>query len=98
MTSSSISQDTSGGFEFETNNVNLNPMNITFSADGKRMFFVDHNDAHRKVNQFSLTNPYDTSSYTLDGSRKISTMGATDANSPRGIEFSKNMFSLKLIK
>ncbi len=65
LTSSSISQDTSGGFEFETNNVNLNPMNITFSADGKRMFFVDHNNAHRKVNQFSLTNPYDTSSYTL---------------------------------
>ena len=57
-----------------------NPMSLFFSSNGKRLFFHDHNQ--HSVTQISLDSPYDTSSFTIDGSVDISCLLYTSP-SPR---------------
>ena len=64
----------------------INPAGMRFSANGKRIFVVSHQNGSQGVSQISLTNAYDTSSFVLDG--KYSLNGSN--NQPRGIGFSAN--------
>ncbi len=64
----------------------INPAGMRFSANGKRIFVVSHQNGSQGVSQISLTNAYDTSSFVLDG--KYSLKGSN--NQPRGIGFSAN--------
>jgi len=53
-----------------------NPMSLFFSSNGKRLFFHDHN--LHSVTQISLDSPYDTSSFTIDGSVDIRTKASAN--------------------
>ena len=64
-----------------------NPASMRFSANGKRIFIVSHSNPG--VTQISLTNAYDTSSFTIDGKQRIDSLTTTNTES-RGIAFSGN--------
>jgi len=80
---------TTAGIELE-DEVN-NPQTMRFSANGKRIFIVDHlgNANGREVHQISLSNPYDTSSFTIDGRVRVEDLDS-DHDEPGGIAFSKS--------
>ncbi len=67
-----------------------NPMSLFFSSNGKRLFFHDHN--LHSVTQISLDLPYDTSSFTIDGSVDIRTKASANNISSElaGLSFSTN--------
>ena len=67
-----------------------NPMSLFFSSNGKRLFFHDHN--LHSVTQISLDSPYDTSSFTIDGSVDIRTKASANNISSElgGLSFSTN--------
>ncbi len=67
-----------------------NPMSLFFSSNGKRLFFHDHNQ--HSVTQISLDSPYDTSSFTIDGSVDIRTKASANNISSElaGLSFSTN--------
>jgi len=81
----------SAGISLETAS-NDNPDAIFFGLDGKRVFVTDHN--RLTVTQFTLTNPYDTSSFTNDGEININTLTPGTNNQTRAIAFSKNGLKL----
>ena len=66
-----LSLVTTAGIELEDEV--SNPQTMRFSANGKRIFIVDHlgNANGREVHQVSLSNPYDTSSFTIDGRVRV---------------------------
>ncbi len=66
-----------------------NPASMRFSSNGKRIFIISHDGGEQGISQISLTNPYDTSSFTMDG--KFSFISNSQ---PRGIAFSKSGFKL----
>ena len=84
-----LSLVTTAGIELE-DEVN-NPQTMRFSANGKRIFIVDHlgNADGREVHQISLSNPYDTSSFTIDGRVRVEDLDS-DHDDPGGIAFSKS--------
>ena len=69
-----------------------NVMSIRFSANGKRLFGVDHNT--HKVYQISLGSAYDTSSYTLDGIVNINSLTSDSVAEIRAISFNTNGLKL----
>ncbi len=81
----------SAGISLETA-ANDNPDAIFFGLNGKRVFVTDHN--RLTVTQFTLTNPYDTSSFTNDGEININTLTPGTNNQTRAIAFSKNGLKL----
>ena len=84
-----ISLNTNAGIELEDEVSNPNTMR--FSANGKRLFLVDHNNSisGKDVTQISLNAPYDTSSYTVDGRVYLPDFDSA-LDQPRGISFSAN--------
>ncbi len=84
-----LSLVTTAGIELEDEVANPNTM--TFSPNGKRIFIIDHTNsaAGNEVHQISLSNPYDTSSYTIDGRVRTEDLDG-DHDQPRGIAFSKS--------
>ena len=84
-----ISLNTNAGIELEDEVSNPNTMR--FSANGKRLFLVDHNNAAsgKDVTQISLNVAYDTSSYTIDGRVYLPDLDSA-LDQPRGISFSAN--------
>ena len=68
-----------------------NPQTMRFSANGKRIFIIDHlkNANGLEVHQVSLSNPYDTSSFTIDGRVRVADLDS-DHDDPGGIAFSKS--------
>ena len=77
-----MSINTNAGFETPT----TNPMAIRFSANGKRIFIIDHNDLD--VTQISLGSAYDTSSFTVDGQVTINDVTSDSTIQPRAVAFS----------
>ena len=75
-----ISLVTTAGIELEGETAN--PYSIRFSANGKRIFSVDHESGSQDVTQISLTSAYDTSGFTIDGTVSL------PITQPRGIAFS----------
>ena len=88
-----ISLVTTAGINLD-NSVQDNPMGLDFSKDGKRLFIVSHNNNQRSVTQISLTKAYDTSSFTIDGSLKLTSISGVPSAvgnfGPRGLAFSFN--------
>ena len=88
-----ISLVTTAGINLD-NSVQDNPMGLDFSKDGKRLFIVSHNNNQRSVTQISLTKAYDTSSFTIDGSLKLTGISGVPSEvgnfGPRGLAFSFN--------
>ena len=84
-----LSLVTTAGIELEDEV--SNPQTMRFSANGKRIFIVDHlgNANGREVHQISLSNPYDTSSFTIDGRVSVADLDS-DHTQPGGIAFSKS--------
>ena len=80
-----ISLVTTAGIELEGETAN--PYSIRFSANGKRIFSVDHNLGSQDVTQISLTSAYDTSGFTIDGTVSLDSLKST-VTQPRGIAFS----------
>ena len=67
-----------------------NPAGMRFSANGKKIFIVSHG-ASQRVTQISLSKGFDTSSFTIDGSRILGGSGneMSEANTQtRGVAFS----------
>ena len=89
---STISLITTAGIELEDEVTN--PMGIKFSANGKRLFAVDHNSTTVRVTQISLRSAYDTSSFTIDGSVNHNTVTSDSTLQPRGISFSASGLKL----
>ena len=67
-----ISLVTSAGIALDGQGVS-NPNTMRFSANGKRIFIISHNDASAGITQYSFTNAFDTSSFTADGYLNINT-------------------------
>jgi len=67
----------------------VNPNGMRFSSNGKRIFVISHQQTGgaQGISQISLTNAYDTSSYTLDGKYSFKTSSPTNTQ-PRGVAFS----------
>ena len=66
----------------------INPNGMRFSSNGKRIFVISHQKSGSQgISQISLTNAYDTSSYTLDGKYSFFTSSPTNTQ-PRGVAFS----------
>ena len=84
-----LSLVTTAGIELEDEVANPNTM--IFSPNGKRIFIIDHTNsaAGNEVHQISLSNPYDTSSYTIDGRVRTEDLDG-DHDQPRGIAFNKS--------
>ena len=66
-----------------------NPASMRFSSNGKRIFIISHDGGEQGISQISLTNPYDTSSFTMDGKFSF-----TSNSQPRGIAFGINGLKL----
>jgi len=71
-----------------------NPAGMRFSADGKRIFIISHNDAAAGIVQISLSKAYDTSSFTIDGGLNINTGISPSNDEPRGAAFSASGLKL----
>lgn len=84
-----LSLVTTAGIELEDEV--SNPQTMRFSANGKRIFIIDHlgNSDGLEVHQVSLSNPYDTSSFTIDGRVRVEDLDS-DHDDPGGIAFSKS--------
>jgi len=67
-----------------------NSMNLELSANGKRLFVVSHNT--HVVAQISLDRPYDTSSFTIDGSVNLNNL--SNLNQLRAVTFTNNGFRM----
>ena len=63
---------------------------MRFSPNGKRLFVVTHDLLNeRALIQISLSNPFDTSSFVIDGALAFSTFPTTH-DQPRGIAFNSS--------
>ncbi|MDC6470095.1 autotransporter outer membrane beta-barrel domain-containing protein, partial [Candidatus Pelagibacter sp.] len=77
-----------------TINGTTNPAGMRFSANGKRIFIISHNNANAGIVQISLDKAYDTSSFTIDGGLNLFS-GISPANKePRGVAFSASGLKL----
>ncbi len=79
---SSLSLISNAGIELEDEV--MNPKDMRFSPDGKRLWLVDHQTSQRNVTQISLDVAFSTSTFTIDGSVTL------DQEQPAGIAFSTN--------
>ena len=79
---------TSGGIHLSKGAAGFNPDAIFIGLNGKRLFVTDHDKY--TVTQFTLHNPYDTSSFTEDGSVSIQDLTSDNNNQTRALGFSKN--------
>ena len=79
---------TSGGIHLSKGAAGFNPDAIFIGLNGKRLFVTDHDKY--TVTQFTLHNPYDTSSFTKDGSVSIQDLTSDNNNQTRALGFSKN--------
>jgi len=82
-----ISLVTSAGINLESS-VEDNPNGLDFSKNGKRLFVLSHNDDQRSVTQISLSRAFDTSSFTIDGTIKLTNISGVPTIGPRGLAFS----------
>ena len=84
---------TTAGIELPDTVLGANdPGGMRFTPDGKKIFIIGHESTN--ILQISLTNAYDTSSYTIDGGLNLNT-GISPSNAhPRGVTFSKSGFKL----
>ncbi|MDC1496813.1 autotransporter outer membrane beta-barrel domain-containing protein [Pelagibacteraceae bacterium] len=74
-----------------------NPDALSLSADGKRIFVVYHgtNASLATVEQYSLTLPYDTTNFTLDGALNVSDLVSDRTlTQGRAIAFSAQGFKM----
>ena len=91
---STLSIVTSAGIEIGTATQTgvTNPAGMRFSANGKKIFLVSHaHNGIQRVLQISLSKGFDTSSFTIDGSRILGGSGneMSEANTKtRGVAFS----------
>ena len=74
------------------------PKGMRFSPDGKRIFFIAHDNTSSTnsvpgISQVSLEKPFDTSSYTLDGGVDLSGL-STSNDAASGIAFSEDGLKL----
>ena len=76
-----ISLVTSAGINLESS-VEDNPNGLDFSKNGKRLFVLSHNDDQRSVTQISLTRAFDTSSFTIDGTIKLTNISGVPTIGP----------------
>jgi len=83
-----MSLETSGGIDLANGAEGFNPDAIFIGLNGKRLFVTDHQKF--TVTQFTLHNPYDTSSFTKDGSVSIQDLTSDNNNQTRALGFSKN--------
>jgi len=92
---STLSIVTTAGIELPpTINGTTNPAGMRFSANGKRIFIISHNNANAGIVQISLDKAYDTSSFTIDGGLNLFS-GISPANKePRGVAFSASGLKL----
>ena len=84
-----ISLVTSAGINLESS-VEDNPNGLDFSKNGKRLFVLSHNNGQRSVTQISLTRAFDTSSFTIDGTIKLTNISGVPTIGPRGLAFSSS--------
>ncbi len=84
-----ISLVTSAGINLESS-VEDNPNGLDFSKNGKRLFVLSHNNDQRSVTQISLTRAFDTSSFTIDGTIKLTNISGVPTIGPRGLAFSSS--------
>ncbi len=83
-----ITLEVNAGINF-TGSSFLNPMGMSFSKNGKRVFIVDHNKM--AIGQFSLDVAFSTASYTIDGTIVIKDIPTGNAHhQPRGIALGPN--------
>ena len=80
-----MSLETSGGIDLSKGAAGFNPDAIFIGLNGKRLFVTDHNKY--TVTQFTLHNPYDTSSFTEDGSVSIQDLTSDNNNQTRALGF-----------
>ena len=77
-----------------------NPDALSLSADGKRIFVVYHgtNTSLATVEQYSLTLPYDTTNFTLDGALNVSDLVSDRTlTQGRAIAFSAQGFKMFIV-
>ena len=79
---------TSGGIDLASGAEGFNPDALFIGLSGKRLFVSDH--AKFTITQFTLHNPYDTSSFTKDGSVSIQDLTSDNNSQTRALGFSKN--------
>ena len=84
---------TTAGIELPDTVLGANdPGGMRFTPDGKKIFIIGHESTN--ILQISLTNAYDTSSYTIDGGLNLNT-GISPSNAhPRGVTFSASGLKL----
>ena len=90
---STLSIVTTAGIELPDTIIGANdPGGMRFTPDGKRILIIGHESTN--VLQISLTNAFDTSSYTIDGGLNLNT-GISPSNAhPRGVTFSASGLKL----
>ena len=92
---STLSIVTTAGIELPpTINGATNPSGMRFSANGKRIFIISHNDNNAAIVQISLSKAYDTSSFTIDGGLNLKTGLSPGNDEPRGVAFSASGLKL----
>ena len=101
VSESSLSLVTTAGIKFtEDDSTGAHgPASIRFRPDGKRLFIVNH--AHTgtaRILQISLTNAFDTSSFSIDGSFDIDNLSAYNNTQPRGISFNSSGLKMYVTK
>lgn len=84
---------TTAGIELPDTVLGANdPGGMRFTPDGKRILIIGHDSTN--VLQISLTNAFDTSSFTIDGGINLNT-GISPSNAhPRGVTFSTSGLKL----
>ena len=91
---STLSLVLTAGIELPDTIIGANdPGGMRFTPDGKRIVIISHSNLRSSnsvpgISQISLTNAFDTSSFTLDGGLNLNT-GISPSNAqPRGVTFS----------
>ena len=86
---STISLNTNAGIELTFSEDIDNAAGMRFSPNGKRLFVVTHDAGdERALIQITLSNPFDTSSFNIDGALALNSF--SDNTQPRGIAFNSN--------
>ena len=85
-----LSLNTNAGIELTFAENIDNAAGMRFSPNGKRLFVVTHDLLNeRALIQISLSNPFDTSSFVIDGALAFSSF-PTSHDQPRGIAFNSS--------
>jgi len=99
---STLSLVTSAGIELGDTATEVdNPAAVRFSPNGKRLFIVSHDDSDasdRGVTQITLSIPFDTSSFVVDGKLVVFDTMSYNNSQPRGIAFNSSGLKLYLTK